>query len=255
MIMNHATTLLIKAGDGVYFSIIKYEGNNIIFSSDEDYLCIDPNDPSVVTKSMIGHLKGDTFETSETIGLHNYRYELTIKNIGEMVTPEFNDDFVRLHYQEDSVSDYLKSLKSSLDNENRSISILRAQNEVLEEFIDNCEFTIDKQQVADYSVSIVNSYVNEAYLFNKDLKTYYTENLHMSEKQFYDSCYKQGEDYIKKMLVVGALAEYGKCSIEETEVLEALQDETCPSNEAYTYMEYQLLTNAVTAPYIIKDNE
>ena len=172
-----------------------------------------------------------------------------------MVAPELNDEVVREYFNADSVSDYLASLRDSLNNENRSAAILGAQDDILEELIDKCKFDMDKQQVTDYSVSVVNSYVDEAYLYNKDLKTYYTEDLHMSEKQFFDSCYKQGEDYIKKMLVVGALAEQDKCSIDEKEVLEAFDLSKRPDDEAYTYMEYQLRTSAVTAPYIIKDDE
>ncbi len=245
----------IKENDCVNFSLVKYEGDEEIFSGDDEYLCIDENDQSVVTRSLTGHIKGDTYEVHENVEGHDYRYEITIKRIGKMVAPELNDEVVREYFNADSVSDYLASLRDSLNNENRSAAILGAQDDILEELIDKCKFDMDKQQVTDYSVSVVNSYVDEAYLYNKDLKTYYTEDLHMSEKQFFDSCYKQGEDYIKKMLVVGALAEQDKCSIDEKEVLEAFDLSKRPDDEAYTYMEYQLLTSAVTAPYIIKDDE
>ena len=112
------------------------------------------------------------------------------------------------------------------------------------------------QQVTDYSMTIVNSYVNEAYIFNKDLKTYYTENLHMSEKQFFDYCYKKGEEYIKKMLVVGTVAEYKNYSIDNTELLGSSNLKNLPNDdEAFTYIEYNYLTKAVTAPYIKNDEK
>lgn len=242
----------VKVNDCVNFSMQKFEGDKKIFSSDDEYLCIDEKDESVVAKALIGSMKGDTLEASENFEGCDYRYVMTVKNIGKMVTPELSDDYVKQHLNADSVSDYLKNLEESLNNDNESASILRAQNDVLEDYIGKCKFDLDKEQVTEYSKSIVNSYVNEAYLYNKDLKTYYTEDLHMSEKQFFDNCYKEGEDYIKKILVVGAVAEKEKYSVDEAELLSAFKLEKHPSDEAYTYMEYQFLTSDVTAPYIIK---
>ena len=251
----YSSSKQIKEGDYVNCSIVKYESDKELFSSDDECLYIDINNQSIVVKSLIGHSKGETFEVFEKVSGHEYRYDITVKNVGTMVTPELNNEFVKQNFNEDSVSDYLESLKKSLDTENKGAAVLGARNDILEKLIDKCKFEMDEKQVTDYSVSIVNSYINEAYLYNKDLKTYYTENLHMSEKQFFDSCYQQGENYIKKMLVVGALAEHEKCSVDEKELLEGFKLKKRPSDEAYTYMEYQFLTNAVADPYIIKDDE
>lgn len=242
----------VSDNDCVKFSIIKYEGNEEIFSSNEEYLCINKNDSSVISQSLIGRLKGEVIETIENIDGHNYRYIITLKEIGKIILPEFDDDFVNQYFNETSVSEYIEELEQSLKNEHKNVAILKAQNDVLQEFIDKCKFDLDKQQVTNYSLTIVNSYVDEAYLFNKDLETYYTENLNMSEKEFFDHCYQKGEEYIKRMLVVGAIAESANYSINETEMLASSSLKNKHLNdEAYTYMEYHYLTQVVTKPYII----
>jgi len=240
----------VKENDCVNISIIKYEDDKVIFSSDEEYLCIKHNDPSIVTQSLLGHLTGETIEATERIDGHNYRYIITLKSIGKFITPEFNDDFVNQFFNDSSADDYVDKLKKSLKNEHKNVAIMKAQDEILQEFINKCEFDLDKKQVTDYSIIIVNSYANEAFLYNKDLKSYYTENLKMSEKEFFDNCYKKGENYIKEMLVVGAIAEYKHYSVDDKKLLESFNLKMKPNDEAYTYMEYKYFTKAVTAPYI-----
>ena len=245
----------VKENDCVNFSIIKYDGEQKLYSSNDEYLNIN-KDSSFISQSLINHSKGETFETFESSNNHTYRYIITIKDIGKINIPELNDNFVKQYFQEDSVSDYIEGLKKSLENEHKNIAIIQAQDKVLKDIIDKCKFNLDKKQVTDYSMTIVNSYVNEAYIFNKDLKTYYTENLHMSEKQFFDYCYKKGEEYIKKMLVVGAVAEYKNYSIDNTELLGSSNLKNLPNDdEAFTYIEYNYLTKAVTAPYIKNDEK
>ena len=246
---NHSLKKVTE-NDCVNFSIIKYDGETKTYSSDDEYLCLN-NDSSFIAQSLIDHLKGETFEVFENNNEHIYRYSITIKDIGTITTPELTDSFVKQHVQEESVSDYITKIKNSLENEHKVISIMKAQDKVLQNIIDKCTFELDQKQVTDYSMTILNSYVEEAYLYDKDLKTYYTENLHMSEKEFFDNCYKKGEEYIKKILVVGAIAEYKNYSIDNTKLLESSNLKELPNDdESYTYLEYNYLTKMVTVPYI-----
>jgi len=246
---NHSLKKVTE-NDCVNFSIITYDGETESYSSNDEYLCAN-KDSSFIAQSLIDHFKGETFETVENNNGHIYRYIITIKDIGTITIPEFTDDFVKQHFQENSVSDYIKGLECSLENEHKNISIMKARDEVLQDIIDKCTFDLDNKQVTDYSMTILNSYVDEAYLYDKDLKTYYTENLHMSETEFFDNCYKKGEEYIKKMLVVGAIAEYKNYSIDNTKLLESSNLKKLPNDdESYTYMAYNYLTKLVTSPYI-----
>ena len=187
----------IKENDTVLFSIVKYDGDDIIYSNDEEYIKIDENNTSMVAQALLGKTKGEVIETFENDQGKQYRYSLVIKDIGNMITPVFNDDFAKKYLNENSVTDYLKSVENSLSNDNKNMAILEAQDTILQKIIDKSKFSLDENQVTDYSITVVNSYVNEAYLYNKNLKDYYTEYLNMTEKEFFDNCYKIGENEIK----------------------------------------------------------
>lgn len=245
----------IKGNECVQCAIIKYEGDKKIYSNDNEYIIMDSEQSSVISKALLGKNIGETLEMFEDIDGKRYHYYINIKSIGEMETPILTDAFVRQYYDADSTSEYLEKLEKSLTTEHTNSSFLQAQNNILQDLVDKSKFDLDKKQVTDYSMKVVNSYVNEAYLYNKDLKTYYTENLNMSESEFFDNCYKQGENYVKRMLVVGALSKSKNCFINENEVLKSFNLQECSDDEAYTYMEYQYLTEAITSPYITIDNE
>ena len=245
----------VNENECVQCSIIKYEGDKKVYSNDNEYIIVDSNKSPAISKALLGKTIGEAFETFEDGDGKKYRYYINIKSIGKMETPILDDVFVHQYSDADSTSEYLKDLEESLAAEHISISLLQAQNNILQDIVDKSKFDLDKKQVTDYSMKFVNSYVNEAFFYNKDLKTYYTENLNMSENEFFDSCYKQGENYVKKMLVVGAISKAQNCLVDKKELLESFNLQECSDDEAYTYMEYQYLTKVITSPYIIKDYE
>ncbi len=120
--------------------------------------------------------------------------------------------------------------------------------------IKESKFVLDKESVAEYSVEIVNSYETEAYLYDMELERYVAEELQMTEDEFFQECYREGEELIKNYLIVGAIAKEENLEVTEEDikglsgVFEKDFDEY--SEEEKTYIQYQILENKVYKMFI-----
>jgi len=72
--------------------------------------------------------------------------------------------------------------------------------------IDQSCYDINKEQVTDYSVNIVENYRYLAYMYGCSLEEYYTNNMGLTEDEFYEKCYEEGEYDTKCMYTIGAIA-------------------------------------------------
>lgn len=120
--------------------------------------------------------------------------------------------------------------------------------------IKESKFVLDKESVAEYSVEIVDSYETEAYLYDMELDRYVAEELQMTEDEFFEECYREGEELIKNYLIVGAIVKEENLEVTEEDIKELSgvfeKDFDEYSEEEKTYIQYQILENKVYKMFI-----
>lgn len=126
-----------------------------------------------------------------------------------------------------SVQEYYESVRKELTTRKRNQEFISARNKAMDYLIKESKFVLDKESVAEYSVEIVDSYETEAYLYDMELERYVAEELQMTEDEFFEECYREGEELIKNYLIVGAIVK-----------------------EEKTYIQYQILENKVYKMFI-----
>ena len=124
----------------------------------------------------------------------------------------------------------------------------------MDALIKGSKFALDKESVAEYSVEVVDSYETEAYLYDMELGKYIEKELQMTEEEFFEKCYQEGEELIKNYLIVGAIAKKENLEVTEEDIEELSgvfeKDFDEYSEEEKTYIQYQILENKVYKMFI-----
>lgn len=95
--------------------------------------------------------------------------------------------------------------------------------DLFKKIIKNTQFQVDEQEIAEYSVQIVNDYKEIANIKEKDLYTYYTDELHYSKDEFYDKCYNQGLYEIQRILLIGKISDIEKIYVTHKDITDYLE--------------------------------
>ena len=100
----------------------------------------------------------------------------------------------------------------------------------------------------------MDSYETEAYLYDMELDRYVAEELQMTEDEFFEECYREGEELIKNYLIVGAIVKEENLEVTEEDIKELSgvfeKDFDEYSEEEKTYIQYQILENKVYKMFI-----
>ena len=94
----------------------------------------------------------------------------------------------------------------------------------IKEIVDKTKYSIDKNQVVDYSKKIVENYEYIAYMYGLTLEEYYTEELGISKSEFFEKCYQEGVYDTEYFLVIGAIACKEKIEISSDEYRQYIND-------------------------------
>lgn len=165
-----------------------------------------------------------------------------------------SEDFVKKELEMNSVQEYYESVRKELTAGKRNQEFISARNKAMDYLIKESKFVLDKESVAEYSVEIVDSYETEAYLYDMELERYVTEELQMTEDEFFEECYREGEELIKNYLIVGAIVKEENLEVTEEDIKELSgvfeKDFDEYSEEEKTYIQYQILENKVYKMFI-----
>lgn len=93
--------------------------------------------------------------------------------------------------------------------------------------MDTSDFYIDMNEVAEYSLNIVDNYESIAYMYGLDLQNYYEQILEENEDTFYQQCYEEGCFDVKKILLVGHIAEKEGIIITEADEKRFCEENNC----------------------------
>ena len=144
---------------------------------------------------------------------------------------QLTDKFVEEQFGFNSVEELKEDEKEQYLGHLRTMALYEAEAEVIEKLLAEASFQLDEKEIADYSRQIVYRQENFSNLFGYDsFDDYVEEELGYSESQFLQNCITQGEEEMKRYLVVGAIA--------KKENLDADLNENTP--DAYAYLENQV---------------
>lgn len=230
---------------------------------------------ALVTLSLFGCTKENRYELHPVVKgfLSNISIEKSsIIEIGDYSNISY--DLKTPNVSNDEIADYIESLKEDYENEMTDDALIKelglkniddlndyARNNLIEEkkisdilatrdniigkLLAICKFDMDVDEVANYSLAVVESYETQAYLYNLSLEEYSEQILNVPYDEFFDTCYEEGERKIKEHLVIGAIAQIEFPNMGETDLASPDEDD----NEAL-YISYQALENEVYGLFI-----
>ncbi len=126
----------------------------------------------------------------------------TIESINNYVIPELNDEFVQRELDCNSVEEFYKKQRKRAEKEKKQIVYKDKTDALFDKITSQCEFEMDKEEIADYAVHFVYDYEQLAYVQDISLEQYAKKN-GMTLDELYQNCYEMSEKYIKRVLFVG----------------------------------------------------
>lgn len=146
-------------------------------------------------------------------------FKVTINSIKEIVVPKLTEDYVKENLGFDSIADYKKDVRESLQAENEAIMENEKLKSVIEAVIKNAEIKSYPQNLLDYySADFKNYYIQYAAYFGMDYATFLSTS-GMTEEQFDKEALGYAETMAEQEMVLNAIikAENLELSDEEYE--------------------------------------
>lgn len=186
---------------------------------------------NIIENALLNHKAGDTVSLSNSIITNtliatykNVTVKITIKGIYKY-TQTGSETLLEKHGFI-SFEDYYIYLYNIASDELKNENIIKQKYEFFNQTIKNCNFMIDDNELTSFSLKTVLSHEEQAALFGLTLEEYYTNILGITENEFFKKITIDSEYEIKKMLVVGALAQHYNIIVND-EIFE----EFCRSNK------------------------
>lgn len=167
---------------------------------------------------------------------------------------ELSAEFIKKEFDMNSMEEFYQYVKEEVIVAKEVQEHTSARKQIREQLITGSDFNLDQNNIAKYSLEIVESYEEEAYLYNMELEEYVNKELHMTDEEFYQMCYEEGADYVKTYLVFGAIAMKEQLGVTEQDIEEFEDSDNMIidrySEEEQTYRNYQILENKVYGLFI-----
>lgn len=207
---------VVRQNDAIIVSYVVYYGDEMVASVKGDPLMVGSgNYFEDFETAVIGAKVGEpfVFELNSPIDTEKYKkgatlkYNVTVESINYFESYTDSDKYILDYYGVNSKDEFWAQCKMRLKKIKQYENSILEQNEFLDKISEKCEFFIDKNEAAEYSKRIVEQQKALAQMSGLDLQEYIEKNLNMTEDEFYDFCYAEGEKEIKRYLVVGAYSD------------------------------------------------
>ncbi len=204
---------IVRSGDAIFVSYVVYNGSEMVANAASDSLLVGSgNYFKDFEDAVVGAIVGEPFscELPSSVDTEKYKkgdilkYNITVQSINYFVTYTSSDQYILDYYGFDNENDFLKDCEMRLIEQKKYESQKQADKDFLNKLVKECEFSIDKEEVAKYSQKIVEQYKGLAYINGLELDVYIEQKLQMTENEFYDYCYNLGKEEIKRYLLIGA---------------------------------------------------
>lgn len=206
----------VKNGDLVTVDYsVYYDGKKINQRNDDLVKVGSGNYDKHFEKALIGMKKNQIYERElmvpedvddQKMRNQKEKFKIKVTAINQYITYPLTDQFVKQNLEGNSVAEYKEYAKKKVEAEKSAVKKSQLEQELLLEISSECEFELDQHEVADYALAIVKKYEQLADLKGLSVEEYAKENGKNSE-EFYQMCYQEAEDNIKKIILIGALAD------------------------------------------------
>lgn len=256
----------VKKGDYITISYISKCENKVIDKNDNRKLKIGAgNFDKQVEKAIIGATKNKKFKVTITIPKNEELksiagkkeiIEITVLSISKLIKPDVTDNWVKKHYGFKSVNKFYESLKNKYIQQEKAFATLNAKEKLLTDAINASGFELDRDSVLSYAKKLYYDEESNASGYGTDIEEYVKSFYNIDLDVFYQQCYDNAENYIKRILLIGALAEEKNISVNKqdlTDYLKAynLSIQTISKKEKHLY-KYEILETKVIN-YIIDE--
>ena len=250
---------IVEKGDFVNISYTVYCGRKVVNHSDEDVIKVGAGHFNKdIERHLIGAIKGKPINVKITVPEDDENKEFAgkeeniqviVNEIQYMHTEQLTDEFVQKNYDLHTVEEFKAYVKRLIKEERESEVLNETQDNIITNLCQTSKFDLDKDAVLDYAVTIYNEYVEMALSYSSSMVDFAEDFFGETINEFYERCYSEAEREIKRILIVGAIAESNKIQITNEEVEQALKnakiDKTSLGREYLTIFTYQLLEEKV----------
>lgn len=132
-------------------------------------------------------------------------FSIIIESINYFETVQLTDEFVNENMEVDTVEEYYAKCEKFLYNEKLYVEREKIKKQLLEEIIDNSEFLLNVNEVAQFSLQYVMAEEQFATVYGMDLEEYMESILEENREEFFEHCYECGEYELKKYMLIGAI--------------------------------------------------
>ena len=167
---------------------------------------------SVIEKELTNHKTGDIIRLSSSLITNpiiekhkNSTIEIDIKGVYSY--NKIGSETLCEKHGFTCFEDYYTYLYNMASDELKYENDIKQKSELFKQLIKNCNFVIDDELVS-FSLKTVLIHEQQAASFGITLEEYYTNILKMNENDFFKKCTQDSEDEIKKILIVGSLADH-----------------------------------------------
>ena len=218
----------VKDGDTVTIDFVgKVDGKEFEGGSAEDYKLVIGSHSFVddFEEQLIGSNIKDVVDVNVTFPEDYQKEELagkdanftvTVKGISEKVVPELTDAWVKENSEQKTVDEYRKALRNQKQAEKNEIARTNKTADVLTTIVENSKIKdYPKDEVDNYVTTMIDYYKSMAPQLGVDYKTFVTQYLGKTEKQFEEEAEKMAKDTVAREMVCFLIADKEGMTVSE----------------------------------------
>lgn len=141
--------------------------------------------------------------------------KLYIKSISVVKSYKLNKEFVSKFYGFNTLDEYYKYVKKELEAKNDYENYRLEKEEILSNLSKCFRYNLKKEEIAKYSLNIIDEYTEIASVYNKSLDEYREENLGMTENEFMNKCYAEGKERLEQYIAIGVVSQLENVSVSQ----------------------------------------
>lgn len=256
----------VKRGDYITISYISKSEDKIIDKNDKKHFKVGEGNFDIqAEEKIIGAKKGKRFKISITVPKDEKKediagkeeiMDITVLSIKKLVKPDITDEWIKKHYNFNTVDEFYKSVKKSYIQQEQAFADLNAREKLITEAINASDFDLNNDSVLAYAKNIYYDTENSAAGYGTELEEYIKSFYDVSIDEFYQKCYDDSEAFISRVLLIGAISEKNDISISKGEInhyikIHDIDKDEATKNEMSIY-KYEVLENKVI-DYIIDE--
>ena len=247
----------VEQGDVIYLSYMVYHNGRLINYVQSDNMIVGTGNYDIqLEQELVGKKVRTPFWVSinpqSSDEESSYDFNITIESINYFKTYELDDEFVKTNFGLANVDEFYRKCKEDLIAEKSRYNQEKAEKELLNQIAGDSSIYVNRDEVLQYSLTFVEEYEQLADIHNMELEDYVKQVMELGDMDsFYDMCYDEAEQEIKRYIVIGAIFEEQEGGITETDIqnkcleLGVEYDEVCNDEYSKETIVYYIMKDKV----------